>query len=170
MKSAPFCVLLGVFLSLAACATQPDAAQAPWREARIIVWEGGCFYPTCTTYQMELAPDGAYVLDGQARTKTNGQSRGDLGPAAWARAQAALAKANFNALPESLNQTTIPRADGMPCMAHLPGVRITWRQSAAQEKTVLWDRGCPSETASVLVQELHAAMAYDLLIKPADGR
>lgn len=145
--------------ALTACAT----AQEPAPDARITIWEGGCFYPTCATYEMTVRPDGRYTLDGKANVAKLGVTEGALGPDAWAKAEAALAAANFAQMPARIGGEGRP-AGAIPCMAHLPGVRIT-RASAAGEKSVLWDRGCPSPEASALVDALHAAFKYDELVK-----
>jgi Domain of unknown function (DUF6438) len=159
--------LLFAVLALTACATaEPAPKPTPSPDASITIWEGGCFYPTCATYEMTLRPDGRYTLDGKANVATVGVREGTLGPDAWTKAEAALAAANFAAMPAMIGREGRP-AGAIPCMAHLPGVRITHRASATEEKSVLWDRGCPSAEASALVDALHTAFAYDALVKPA---
>jgi Domain of unknown function (DUF6438) len=168
--------LLFVF-ALSACATAPTAPPAtapaaPLAEAAsITLFEGGCFYySSCTTYEITVRPDGGYRLNGQSLARTQGWSEGNIGAAAFAAAEAALAGAHFSSLPERMNgsDTSVWRPDAYPCMNHAPGVRITRRTSDGQQKDVFWDVGCRSAAMSNLLGQMREAFRYDELVAPVN--
>jgi hypothetical protein len=158
-------------VALAACvsapAPQPTAAPA----ASITLFEGGCYYvSSCTTYEITVQADGAYRLNGQSMTRTEGISEGQLGADAIANAERALAAANFASLPANMNGSdrSVWDPDTYPCMNHAPGVRITRKSADGSEKTIYWDQGCRSAQMSALLNNLRAAFRYDDLVRPAE--
>ncbi|MBY0564877.1 MAG: hypothetical protein K2P58_11905 [Hyphomonadaceae bacterium] len=162
--------------ALGACATAPSTpaantvATSPAEATSITLFEGGCYYyASCTTYEITVRPDGSYRLDGQSLTRAEGVSEGNLGPEAFAAAEAALAAANFSALPERMNgsDTNVWRPEVYPCMNHAPGMRITRRTTDGQEKQVFWDMGCRSSRMDVLLAQMRQAFRYDELVAPA---
>ena len=110
-------------VSLAACATARTEVVAPrplpTNDAFIRMFEGGCYYATCTTYEIDLHPDGSYTLNGLRNVRTSGITHGALGPDAWAQAEAAFAATHFAAMPEAINGATRPPGS-LPCMPDAP--------------------------------------------------
>ncbi len=125
---------------------------------------------SCTTYEMTVQADGAYRLDGQSQTRTDGVSDGRLGADAFADAERALSAADFESLPSVMNgaDRAIWAPDIYPCMNHAPGVRITRRGADGSEKTIFWDQGCRSAEMSALLSQLRAAFRYDDLVGRAE--
>ena len=155
-------------LALSACASAAPQAAAPPASA-ITLFEGGCYYMgSCTTYEITVARDGAYRLDGQSMTRTQGLTQGQLDAAAFAAADSALSAAGFASLPAAMNGSDLSvwRPDVYPCMNHAPGVRITRRSADGSEKVVYWDQGCRSAQMSALLGQLRAAFRYDDLVRP----
>jgi hypothetical protein len=157
--------------ALTACASapapQPQAASA----TSIALFEGGCYYMgSCTTYEMTVQASGAYRLDGQSMTRTEGVSEGQLSAEAFAAAERALAAAGFASLPAAMNGSdrSVWDPDVYPCMNHAPGVRITRRAADGSEKVVYWDQGCRSAHMSGLLDQLRAAFRYDDLVRRAE--
>jgi hypothetical protein len=157
--------------ALIACASAPPP-QAPLLPASsITLFEGGCYYmSTCTTYEIAVQADGAYRLNGQSMTRTEGVSEGQLGAEAFAAAEAALSAADFTSLPAAMNGSdrNVWTPEVYPCMNHAPGVRITRRNADGSEKTVYWDQGCRSAQMSALLNQLRAAFRYDDLVRRAE--
>lgn len=171
---------LFLVFAVSACATAPVAPPSPAavetapatpEAASITLFEGGCFYySSCTTYEIIVRPDGGYRLNGQSVTRTEGWSEGNIGAEAFAAAEAALAAANFSALPERMNGSdpNVWRPDDYPCVNHAPGMRITRRTSDGQQKEVFWDLGCRSAAMSALLGQMREAFRYDELVAPAN--
>lgn len=136
-------------------------------DERIAIWEGGCFYPTCTEYEFSLARDGSYVLKGLKNTRTAGETKGKLAPDAWDKAEAALTAAKFYDWPTELNAQELAGKSPLPCINHAPGVHFTRKVGEVLTRVVKWDSGCPFEPAAKLRDELRAIFQYDTLIKPA---
>lgn len=146
-----------------------QAAQAPLGGVRsVTIWEGGCFYyATCSTYEMQISPDGAYRLEARDFVRNPGISTGQLEAGAWAKIEAAVRAADFKNLPERLDQSAArPEPDGAPCISDAPGVRLGVAWPDGTHKEVFWDRGCPSQTASDLVDALRGAIGYERLVRP----
>lgn len=160
-------------LAIAAACTSPLAAEVASAHGQqtaarsVKIWEGGCFYhATCTTYEMEIRPDESYRLDARDFVRSPGLSVGKLDAGAWAKIEAALRAADFGNLPERLDQSTISPESGVPCISDVPGARLQVVWADGTQKEVYWDRGCPSQTASDLVDTLREAIAYDSLVRP----
>ncbi|MDP3736452.1 MAG: DUF6438 domain-containing protein [Hyphomonadaceae bacterium] len=152
--------------TLIACATPEPQPAPPASDASVKMFEGGC-YSACTTYEIEVRPDGSYTLNGVTNTKTKGVTTGKLAPGAWAKAEAAFASTGFGAMPDEITGAT--RSAGTPpCIPDGPGTRITRSATAGSEKTVFWNQGCRHEPAElhVLIDQLRAAFDYDTLVKP----
>lgn len=153
--------------ALSACASAPPASPA----TSITLFEGGCYYmSSCTTYEITVQADGAYSLNGQSMTRTEGVSEGQLGAEAFTAAESALAVANFASLPAAMNGSdrSVWEPEVYPCMNHAPGARITRRIADGGEKTVYWDQGCRSAPMSALLDQLRAAFHYDELVRRAE--
>lgn len=151
--------------AMAAEMASAHAQQVTLRSVKI--WEGGCFYyATCTTYEMEIRADGSYRLDARDFVRSPGLSVGKLAAGAWAKIEAALRAADFGNLPERLDQSTISPQSGVPCISDAPGARLQAVWADGTQKEVFWDRGCPSQAASDLVDALREAIGYDSLVRP----
>lgn len=169
MPRSIFAALCAVALAACASAPAPQPKAAP--ATSITLFEGGCYYMgSCTTYEMTVQADGAYRLNGQSMTRTQGISEGRLGAEAFAAADSALSVADFASLPANMNGSdrSVWEPDTYPCMNHAPGVRITRRSADGPEKTVYWDQGCRSAQMSELLSSLRAAFRYDDLVRPAE--
>ncbi len=165
--------------ALVSCASAPQPAPNPpvavlpamTPVGSITLFEGGCGpYASCTTYEIVVRPDGGYDLNGRQRTRTAGATTGALGPAAFAAAEAALARADFAAMPEAMNGSDpkVWRPDREPCMLHAPIMQIKRDTGDGQSKTVYWYIGCDSAKNSALLKELRAAFQFDALVKPPE--
>jgi hypothetical protein len=134
------------------------------------VWEGGCFYQDgCTTYTLTLHRNDSYTLNAANRVRTPGQTSGVLAPGGFAKVEAALAAADFYALPPRLDAQTVPKAAvGPTCMMHAPGLIVTVEHADGTRKEVFWDQGCRSDQGQRLRENLRAAFGFDTLIKPKD--
>lgn len=168
MKTGSLFFSVAALLALAvAPLAKGDVIPVKPEDERIMMWEGGCFYPTCTEYEFSLARDGSYVLKGMKNTKTAGETKGKLGPDAWDKAEAALKAAKFYDWPTQLNAQELAAKSPLPCMNHLPGVHFTRKLTGDLSRVVKWDSGCPYEPAAKLRDELRVIFKYDTLIKPA---
>jgi hypothetical protein len=157
-------------VTLAGCVSAPAPQPTVTPATSITLFEGGCYYMgSCTTYEMTVQADGAYQLDGQSMTRTEGISEGQLTADAFAAADGALSAADFTSLPAAMNGSdrNVWDPDVYPCMNHAPGVRITRRSADGSERTVYWDQGCRSAQMSALLDNLRTAFRYDDLVRPA---
>ena len=154
-------LIVCLFLGLAACATAPETGA----DAAITLEETPCF-GFCPVYTMTLHSDGAYVLEGGRNTRQTGLHRGQLSPAAYDRAAAALEEAGFDARDPDITM-------GNPAACRNPHTdaqtaNITWSKRAGK-KRVTYYQGCNAPKMRKALEELRAAFDYDTLIaKPRE--
>ena len=153
-------------LALGACAVENQEETAPDVHASIRVFESPCYF-NCTSYEIEVHPDGHYRLNNQSNTRADGVREGSFGPEVWAKAEAAFAAARFDTQPEKITGEASSASSGLPCIHDLPEVRFTRRTGAGEEKTVQWNTGCPSPELGNLRDTLRTLFQYEALVKPA---
>jgi hypothetical protein len=146
-------------LAAAGCESERGVTSGPSGDALIRITEGPCDGDTCPVYQMTLKPDGQYQLIGTRFVRRIGTRFGDLGPDAWARAEATLTTAGFwTAEPV---QTAKTRAN---CQPGAPEVAIFWRTSEGKQKTLTYDAGCGIERTREMVSGLRASLRFEELV------
>lgn len=153
---------------LAACAGAPPSAPAPApapTQAMIKLYESPCYFPTCISYEIEVRPDGAYVLNGLKNTRTEGVTKGSFGPGAFEKAEAAFAAAGFATMGETLTSSTLSRPGGVPCINDLPAVEFTRRDANGGEKKVAYNTGCAVPEARKLLEDLRQVFRYAELVR-----
>jgi hypothetical protein len=146
-------------------AIMPAPAAPPADKSELALWESGCFFPTCVSYQMWLKPDGSYRLECGANARTPCAATGTLGADAWARAQAALAEAQFASMPTNLTVSQLNRPGGVPCINDLPDVAFTLTAPDGTDRAVRWSTGCSVPAARKLLADLRAIFRYDDLVR-----
>lgn len=157
--------LFGAFI-LTACATPivaPQDSAAPQGAAMIRLLETPCYF-RCPSYEIELRPDGSYRYLGRDNVLVKGERTGNLGTEAWAKAQAALARANFESMPEHAMPDNHGRAGSVPCINDLPGAEFTRRTAHGAEKKVSFNTGCNVPAARALLDDLRAVFPLGELV------
>jgi Domain of unknown function (DUF6438) len=140
---------------------QPPASAAT-SSPSVVMWDGcNSPYAPCTTYEITIYPDDRYELQGRRDVRTLGASSGQLPPGAWAKANAALDAANFDALPSRIDR----KPDDPPCMTDAPGAHFRRTAADGSERSVFWSLGCRSDEMSALLNAMREAISYDQLIK-----
>lgn len=143
----------------AACSpAEQGVSQAQTGDAVVVLSEGECAQ-TCPVYDMTLHPDGSYALNGVKFVKSEGVSKGNLGPDAFNAAETALTEAGFWTLPT--NQTS---AVSENCHPGAPTVNVTWRTDAGKQKTIAYTAGCGGPEMRNAVIALRQAMSFDALV------
>lgn len=174
-------------LSLAACAGSLEQAEGPVPEAppqsaaevaappveapvptlpamtaegSITLFEGGCYYAGgCDSFEITIYPSGVFTVAG---ANEFAGSSGNIGPDAFADAEAYLAENGFAALPEWMDgsgrSNWVHERVPYPCVNHAPGAVITRRPGDGSEHVVHWDMGCPSAAMGAFTAGLKEAM------------
>lgn len=153
-------------IALAACATPtaaPPDAPAAQGAAMIRLLETPCYF-RCPSYEIELRPDGSYRYLGRDNVLVQGERTGTLGPEAWTKAQAAFARANFDAMPEHAMPDDHGLTGGVPCINDLPGAEFTRRSADGAEKKVAFNTGCNVPAARELLGNLRAVFPLGELV------
>jgi Domain of unknown function (DUF6438) len=152
-------------VALSACAT-PPSAPASQSTVMIRLLETPCYF-RCPSYEIELRSDGSYRYLGRENALVQGEREGKLAPDAWSRAQAALARARFDAMPEEALPADHGRAGAAPCIHDLPSAEFTRRSADGAEKKVRYNTGCNVPEARALLDDLRAVFPFeDLVRKP----
>lgn len=167
-------LLAVVFAALAfACAASAPDPQAPAKPIRgpaiapmIRLYESPCYFPTCISYAIEVAPDGRYTLTRFTPGQPDTASSGALGPDVWAKAEAALADADFAAMPERMAVDNMSQLGGVYCINDLPAVEFTRRGADGAEKKVHFNMGCGVAAPRKLLADLRELFRYRELVKP----
>jgi hypothetical protein len=153
-------LVVAALLCAAACASQPAPAQGqtPKSEAmppasKIVLRESCGYITTCPEYQITLTPDGHYVFQGYKNVSPMGAREGELGKEAWTKAEAALAAAKWQTLPDAVRSD-----DNSPCMPDSPGATIQRWEVSGKVKDVGLNLGCKSALASKLLGDIRAAI------------
>jgi hypothetical protein len=119
----------------------------------LIVALAACFAANSVPLQMSAEaqpPAGAATL-----------SSGQLAPGSWAKANAALDAANFNALPARIDR----KPGDPPCMTDAPGAQFRRIAADGSERSVFWSLGCRSDEMSALLNAMREAINYEQLIR-----
>jgi hypothetical protein len=150
-------------IALAACVTPAAPPPAPQGAAMIRLLETPCYF-RCPSYEIELRPDGSYRYLGRENVLVQGERTGNLGPEAWTKAQAALSRAHFEALPEHAMPADYGRPGSVPCINDLPGAEFTRRTADGAEKKVSFNTGCNVPVARTLLNDLRAVFPLEDLV------
>jgi hypothetical protein len=148
-------------LAISACAcsqAEQGVMTAQKNDPVIVLTEGAC-EATCPIYAMTLHPDGSYVLHAEKFVKSPGVHEGQLGEAAWAKAEATLEDIKFWTLKPEQTTSSLPS-----CQPGPPVVSITWRTAEGRQKTLNYRVGCGDNTVRAAVAELRSAMSFHDLV------
>ncbi len=138
--------------------SEQGVIKAQTGEPVIVLSEGAC-EATCPVYAMTLRPDGSYLLHAERFVRDPGVHRGELGAAAWTKAEAALEEASFWTQAPEQTSSTLPS-----CQPDPPVVSITWRTAEGRQKTLNYRVGCGDAAIRAAVVDLRAAMSFQTLI------
>jgi hypothetical protein len=107
----------------------------------------------CSSYSLELLPDGQFRYEGKRDVDPIGVRDGNLGPEAFAKAEAAFTVAKWMDMPDVVK----PDKEGS-CRTDAPFVRIARNADGKTDKTVSYNLGCDSKVAHALYDTLLTIM------------
>ena len=170
MKISLAVVFAALASACAASAPDPQAPAAPVRgpagAPMIRLYESPCYFPTCISYAIEVAPNGNYTLTRFTPGQPDTASSGALGPDVWAKAEAAFAEADFAAMPERMAVDNMSQLGGVYCSNDLPAAEFTRSGVDGAQKKVHFNTGCGVAAPRKLLADLRELFRYRELVRP----
>ena len=170
MKISLAVVFAALASACAASAPDPQAPAAPVRgpagAPMIRLYESPCYFPTCISYAIEVAPNGNYTLTRFTPGQPDTASSGALGPDVWTKAEAAFAEANFAAMPERMAVDNMSQLGGVYCINDLPAAEFTRRGVDGAQKKAHFNTGCGVAAPRKLLADLRELFRYRELVRP----